>query len=243
MVLVPAAARIVAFAALAWLGWRAAMARREPARGDRLFLACLALHVLALFLYYGFNSVAWWFYERYLIVAAPLGLFMLVRALGAGIGRVREVVPAAALVFVAVGGTVVHSYWTTAGYHGFFYVYTFWREQVTMVEERVPPGARVGARQSGTLGYFRENVVNLDGKVNEEALSRQADLMAYAEEQGIEWVCDWPGMAPWAFQPGDGLPWWEKVEHRGHFGLWRRTDVPFEWDAEERARIQQQFAE
>ena len=45
-------------------------------------------------------------------------------------------------------------------------------EQVPLVAERVPPNDVVGAVQSGTLAFMRDRVVNLDGRVNFEAIGR-----------------------------------------------------------------------
>lgn len=54
--------------------------------------------------------------------------------------------------------------------------------------------AKVGAFQSGVAGFFNPNVVNLDGKVNHEALRFQQDdaLHHYIDQEGIEVLIDWP---------------------------------------------------
>ncbi len=44
----------------------------------------------------------------------------------------------------------------------------FYLDQLALVQRYVPKDAEVGAAQSGTLGFFRDRVVNLDGKVNNE---------------------------------------------------------------------------
>jgi hypothetical protein len=74
-------------------------------------------------------------------------------------------------------------------------------EQLELVEKYVPQGEEVGAEQSGTLGFFRDRVVNLDGKVNVEALQyRRAgpegnSIWKYLETRRIKWFCDWPAFA------------------------------------------------
>ena len=50
----------------------------------------------------------------------------------------------------------------------------------------------VAAGQTGTLGYFRDHVVNVDGKVNAEALRYQDNMVAYLDREGIRWFCDLP---------------------------------------------------
>ena len=55
-------------------------------------------------------------------------------------------------------------------------------------------GLKVGAFQSGVVGYFNPNVINLDGKVNQTALSYAKDkrLDAYIESERIDVLVDWP---------------------------------------------------
>jgi hypothetical protein len=68
--------------------------------------------------------------------------------------------------------------------------------------ENVPPGARVGAWNAGTLAYLAErDVVNLDGLVNswDYFLSGRHDLCRYFDEQGITYLVD-------AFEWRDGRP-------------------------------------
>ena len=62
----------------------------------------------------------------------------------------------------------------------------------------------VGARQTGTLGYFRPRVVNLDGKVNGDALRARAAgrLRAYLDAAGVDVVVDAGGLARHALGPG-----------------------------------------
>ena len=80
--------------------------------------------------------------------------------------------------------------------------------QLRLVQRVVDPSARVGAWQSGTLGYFRANVVNLDGKVNMEALRHQGRMDAYIRAQDVDVLCDWPALIRQSlgFDP-EGLGW------------------------------------
>ncbi len=52
---------------------------------------------------------------------------------------------------------------------------------------------RIGMEQSGTAGFIAANVINLDGKVNIEALrARQKnDIGAYIESQKLDYIADW----------------------------------------------------
>ena len=55
------------------------------------------------------------------------------------------------------------------------------------------PDARVGAFQSGVVGFFNSNVENLDGKLNRPALEaeRQHRLSAFLDEQKVDVIADW----------------------------------------------------
>jgi hypothetical protein len=63
-----------------------------------------------------------------------------------------------------------------------------------LIRRNVPHGQAAGALQSGTLGYFRDHIVNLDGKVNRDIVrypGQPATIPDYLREQGIMWYCDW----------------------------------------------------
>ena len=70
---------------------------------------------------------------------------------------------------------------------------------VEWVEENVPPEVWVGAVQTGTLGFFHDRTINLDGKVNPEALQARKENRApeYVVEKGIQYLVDWVGIARW----------------------------------------------
>ena len=70
---------------------------------------------------------------------------------------------------------------------------SFIRIAVPLVKSHVPPHDYVAAAQSGTLGFFRDRVVNVDGKVNPEALKHQKDMRAYLRSRQVLWFCDWDG--------------------------------------------------
>jgi hypothetical protein len=67
----------------------------------------------------------------------------------------------------------------------------------------VRPACRVGAVESGTLLYFRDNTLNLDGKANPAALRARVDgtLGRYVDRAGVDVLIDFPralrvGMGP-----------------------------------------------
>lgn len=56
-------------------------------------------------------------------------------------------------------------------------------------------GKRVGVFQSGVIGYFNPNVINLDGKIDNLALVgiKEKRLHAYLDRRGVQVLVDWPG--------------------------------------------------
>jgi hypothetical protein len=80
------------------------------------------------------------------------------------------------------------------------------------VSREIPKDARVGAFQSGVTGYYNENVINLDGKVNHAALvaMREKRVEEYLDAAQITYVLDWrgvlEGLIPRAMASGDWTP-------------------------------------
>lgn len=102
---------------------------------------------------------------------------------------------------------------------------------VDWVEGHVATDTWVGAFQSGTLGFFHDRTINLDGKVNPEALRaiRERRHQAYVVESPIEFVVDWATiLEPWA-QSDPSLPRhfeWVVRDPRDNFAvLGRRASV------------------
>ncbi len=177
----------------------------RPVRpADRLPLAALFLHGGLLALFYSCYVPAVWFFARYLALA-QLGVCVLfalavARALGSPSRARRSLAYASAgLVLVGagaqsaqrlVGEPELATYWAIDGATGY-------REPMRAALAQLPPGAVVGALQSGALGYFAGDgieVVNLDGVVSGPAAAALAEhrLLAYARERGVTHFCDWP---------------------------------------------------
>ena len=64
---------------------------------------------------------------------------------------------------------------------------------VEWVEENVPDDTWVAAAQTGTLGYFHDRTINLDGKVNPAALHARifGRARAYLLDTPATYVVDW----------------------------------------------------
>lgn len=102
-----------------------------------------------------------------------------------------------------------------------------------LVKANVPAGEKVGAFQSGALGYYccDHIVVNLDGVVNQKALRAMKEnrMAAYLQEQGINWMVDWDWIIDALYVRRSGitnaLAEWELVARQGSRCLYRRKSA------------------
>ena len=215
--------RIVLVGALLVSFWRAAV-RGEFAQDDVLrgrlarLLRGLGIFLLGLCGYYVAGSHAVWHYPRYF---SPIAIPAVVALAIWLAGRPRPgQLAAVALIPALLSVNLVDFYGPNAWNHN-----TFLTAELPLVRSRVPSTDRVASWQSGTLGYFREGVLNLDGKVNAEAVRRRGDMDAYLREQGIDWLVDWPNNV----KAGLSLPGapkdagWIEVATKPPFTLYRRA--------------------
>lgn len=219
---------VLLFAALAWRRFRDGGSARSHVRerlrrarrtGTGLCVLAATLAVLAL--YYGLSFVAYWFYYRYLFPAALLGVIATAWLLAPIAVRNRDfVAPIAVLLTAACLLSIV-----LAQQGRTLHVNTMYDEQVRLVARHVPPADLVAGGQTGTLGFFRARVLNLDGKVNREAARRQSDMPAYLDERGVRWFADWPHYVARYLGPNPAARGWVLVDREGYFELWARPAV------------------
>lgn len=76
-------------------------------------------------------------------------------------------------------GTIGNSHSVTAGF----------------IKNNFPANVKIGAFQSGVIGYFNNNVINLDGKIDYEAYisAKNKVLNKYLDKENINVIVDWPG--------------------------------------------------
>jgi hypothetical protein len=235
-------ARTLALVTIAIVLWRALRGRSEPVaenfvererqRRTLEFAACFALAFSGLFVYYALSFIAYWFYYRYFapvaLVAFVVVPIILARYLS---GRPRSPVAVAVGAVLALQIAVLAGLAQTGRGLGGNTVY---HDQVALLREHVPAEASVAAGQSGTLGYFRDRVVNTDGKVNRDALAYQDRMWEYLRERNIQWFVDWPFyINKYLGVPLDanGLPaaegnGWRRVAERNYFYLYEYTGPP-----------------
>ena len=129
-----------------------------------------------------------WFYPRYfaplLVVWIPvLAVFLasqpLIRRWPMSMAVALLAIFSAETFFSLHTGHIATNHIVSAGYIRQFY-----------------PTARVGAFQSGDIGFFNSNVVNLDGKMNDDALHADAThrLDDYLDRSHINVLVDWEAL-------------------------------------------------
>lgn len=192
------AAIVVAFAVQVWR-------RGGPAR---YVLAAYLIFAGLMCLYYGFYFGAGWFLSRYLSPLAPL---LITAAVSVTLSLLRRAVPARAGAAMSVLGTLglvlcvaLLGRYLVPGVRdqGHFQV-------VDWVERNVADETWIGAVQTGTLGYWHDRTINLDGKVNPAALQAiltEGHVLNYVVDSPIVYLADWEGIASWVSTetPGNG---------------------------------------
>jgi hypothetical protein len=159
-------------------------------RGDirlRTFLLIVSIYGLGLCLFYGLFFGVGHFVNRYMFPLSPfLALLWAVVALWIW-RRMRR--PAGSVLTVLLVLLVI-------GLNA--RVYVRGRDHlhfpvIEWVAANVPDDVWVGAIQTGTLGFFHDRTINLDGKVNPEALeARKHDAIPqYVVDSDITYLADW----------------------------------------------------
>lgn len=169
----------------------------------RFVVSAYVLYGAMLCGYYGLFFGAPHFMSRYLAPLAPLMvvaavsvLISLARAFGPKLGTTVTAIAgilglllsSALLVRLLLPGVHVHEHFQVVRY----------------VQQNVPDEAWVGAPQTGTLGYWHDRTINLDGKVNPEALNTlltEGHILNYVVASEITYLADWVGLAGWMQRP------------------------------------------
>ena len=177
-------------------------ALRHGSSAARAITGLGAIYGLGLLSFYGLSFGAGYFFSRYTF---PLSLFLAL-LWGAALRRGWQIAeergwrlaPAAAVVLLVLALGLDARLYRNGTSHMHFQV-------VEWVGGHVSEDSWVAAPQSGTLGFFHDRTINLDGKVNPAALAvrkRDGEVTRYVLEQSqIEYLADWEGIASWAKQP------------------------------------------
>lgn len=191
---------------------------------SRRFAAVLVGCCILLVCYYTFGSWTSGFYIRYFSPISLIGVWVIAQALLLVKPR-RFAIPvwATAGTFAAIGLVGSAMLALPNGPTG-MRTNAALTQQMPLVERHVPPDAWVAAGQTGTLGFWRPRVVNLDGKVNVEMLRARQEgrLVEEIDRLGIDWVCDEPlylRILDLEFRP----PEWRVAGREGTFVCYKRV--------------------
>ena len=155
------------------------------------------IYAVALAGYYGLFFGAPHFLSRYL---APISPLLILAALVASleVGRLLRLRSGLALVYGGGGTVLAIILLSRALLPG---VTVQGHEQViAWVDANVDSDTWVGAVQTGTLGYWHDRTLNLDGKVNPQALEARktsGSVLDYVTKSEIDVVADWVGVGDW----------------------------------------------
>lgn len=174
-----------------------ARASRRWTNLQRSVLLFGCAYCLLLGAFYGLYFGAGHFMSRYILPASPLiavlwSVFVYhvcCRAVQSGYPLLSRAILASVVVLAL--GLNLRTY-RGGSKHMHFQV-------VEWVEANLPESTWVGAIQTGTLGFFHDRTINLDGKVNPYALEarKRKKIPEYVVEQEIEYLADWAGLAIW----------------------------------------------
>jgi hypothetical protein len=193
--------------------------------------AALTLYTGFLIAWYVFAFGAWWFLDRYLAPVLVLAVPWLACALERFARDRRWPLPTLATVVVAANvpllALLVSSpswpppEWSSRSSNLGSHLNLNHVFQLAWTREHVRPDCRIGAFESGTLGYFRDDVVNLDGKVNPDALQAKLDRRSpeYVQRAGIDVLFDIEAGIRRADASGRG---WTFVVDEGRYEAWVR---------------------
>jgi hypothetical protein len=191
-------AGLAAVVASLLLGSRRALRGAAISSLGRESIFAIALMGFGLFLlsFYTITNEATYFYPRYWILSSVVVISVWARLLAHFERAARATV---AVVFLCL---VVPGWLSISGWHGAeigkrinalqsYKNDPLW-EQVRLAGLYQRPSEKIGAPQTGTLGFFRENVVNLDGKVNLAAYEarRRGKLLEYVLSEKIALLID-----------------------------------------------------
>lgn len=187
------AATVAALVAYWFLVGRNAMAAKVHFVTGMLF-------IVGLVTYYGLFFGASWFLPRYFSAASP---FLWLFVVGAVYMGGRTVLASGRLRLAAAYAGVCCLTAMAA-----LFAANDYRKGTTHMHKQVVDWAQAhlkasdwaGAPQTGTLGYFHDRTINLDGKVNPEALRsllNDGHILDYVLASPVQYIVDWVGMAQW----------------------------------------------
>jgi hypothetical protein len=202
-------ASVVALLVAYWflVGRQTVVTRRHFATG--------ALFTATLLTYYGLFFGANWFLPRYFSAASPFLWLCVVGAacaLAYKLTSMKPIRPIAAKLVVGLLTVLAVAFAANDYRKGTTHMH---KQVVEWTQSHVAADVWVGAPQTGTLGYFHDRTINLDGKVNPQALQRLVDdghILNYVLSSPVDYIVDWVGMTGWVKQDQHGARFGQQFE-------------------------------
>ncbi len=185
----------------------------------KVFLLTLTFFSISLIVWYTISNWAVYFYPRYFMPLSIVSVFILSLALLKTILINRKAKYFFSVIFPIMSISFIFIVLFKIGIKGS----GFLNNQLPLIEKNVPITEQVAAGQTGTIGYFIDKVVNLDGKVNYEALHYRNNMWEYLDKKNITWFCDWKiGVENFLGKIPENRGWLF-VEQRGNFLLYHKS--------------------
>jgi uncharacterized membrane protein len=155
---------------------------------ERRLLVLVGLYLVIFCSFYGFYFGASYFLDRYFLPLSPFFALLWAAVVVWAWQRVpwQMVRYGLMLLFItAILGFSVRHY--RQGHQQAHF------QMVEWVQQHLTKNEWVGSSQTGTLGYFYDRTLNLDGKVNPDALAanKREELFQYAIDKQINYLIDW----------------------------------------------------
>jgi hypothetical protein len=180
----------LAIAAILALSWQRARPVLVPRSG--WIMLSLGAAVLCLLLYYPLVSAAGQFFERYFLPLKLLVLLLVAPPIVRGLAKVEGRPLAGALVLAVAAATVGSNLYWIARDYGRPSRSHLGPEAYDFVRSPYATGtSRIGMTESGRLGFlYPTRVVNLDGKMNVEALQAllAGRLGSYIQSANLDYI-------------------------------------------------------
>jgi hypothetical protein len=154
---------------------------------ERKAIIFYGLALLMFFIFYGTLFETYYFVSRYLF---PFSAFFIILSLTAIYTYIkflnRNILDFAKVIFFILMIAFSYLRFNESNTHNLYFMYEW-------VEKNANQDDWIGAFQSGTIGYFHDNTVNLDGKVNPEALYalKENRIYDYIGEKKIDYLVNW----------------------------------------------------
>ena len=205
--------------------------KRLRAKYELKTLSPLAIASVGFIVFYVFFFAAWWFLYRYFqplrilwMVLFSVGLSeVLDQILSRRKGSVRGWIVAGVLLIAYASAWNVERYTDYYRDHNIFpgYLTGKWAAQ--------HPELLIGMEQAGTARFVAPNIVNLDGKVNPEALlaRRNKAIGKYIVQKRFDYLIDWPIIVqPLAARAKEAGLAYELVGKISTMEVYRRVGAP-----------------